>query len=78
MMIDQESALGGRAPSCGSVAWPVNVIVSPTFQVSVASGASTKAVGAELPAEIVMGALILEPPRWSVTLRRTVTVPAVL
>ena len=56
MMIDQLRAPGGRTPSCGSVACPENVIVSPTFQVSDrGAGVRTVAVGGALPAVMVIG-----------------------
>ena len=42
-------------PSCGSVACPVNAMVSLTFQVSVESGVSMMAVGGAAPAVIVIG-----------------------
>ena len=71
MMIDQESALGGSVPSWASVAWPEKFTTSPTFQVSDESGVSTVAVGGVFPTVTVMGALMSEPPRWSLTLRRT-------
>ncbi len=74
-MTCQESALGGSVPSCGSVAWPVKAIVSPTFHVSDEEGVSMKAVGAAAPAVTVIGALTAEAPRWSVTWRRAVKVP---
>src|SRR5919201_4436359 len=32
---DQSSLAAGTVPSCGSLAWPEKLIVSPTFQVSV-------------------------------------------
>ena len=66
------SWLAASVPSCGSVACPVNVMVSLTFQVSVESGVSMTAVGGAAPAVIVTGALMADPPRWSVTLRRAV------
>ena len=72
MITCHDSALGGSVPSCGSVACPENVMVSFTFHVSVESGVSMNAVGGAAPAVIVMGALMSEPPRWSVTLRRAV------
>ena len=59
MITCHESALGGSAPSCGSVAWPEKVMVSLTFQVSVERGESTNAVGGAAPAVIVMGALMV-------------------
>src|SRR5689334_15384315 len=68
------SAVAGNAPSCGSVAWPVKVIGSPTFQVNPVAGVSMTAVGPPAPA--VMGTVdVLLAPSVSVTLSRAVNVP---
>ncbi len=73
MMIDQESALGGSVPSCGSTPVPAKLIVSPTFHVNVDAGVVMVAAGAPLLGEIRIGLLMLLAPWLSVTLRRTVT-----
>ena len=63
MMIAQESSLGSRVPSSGSVASPEKAMTSPTFQVSVGSGVRMVAVGALLSTVTVTGSLISEPSR---------------
>jgi hypothetical protein len=67
----------GIVPSCASVAPPEKEIGSPTFQVSVDAGDEIVGTGAVLPASIVIGALTVEAPCESVTLRWTTYVPAV-
>src|SRR5919198_1726625 len=64
---DQSSLAAGTVPSCGSLAWPEKLIVSPTFQVSVGAGVSITAVGGELPAVIVTEAGSLTSPLLSGT-----------
>ena len=60
-----------------SVAWPVNGMRSPTFQVSVAAGVSMTGRGRESSTSTSRLAVPLIPP-GSVTRRRTVCVPEVV
>src|SRR5437867_9918395 len=48
----QASADGGSVPSCGSVACPEKLMVSPTDQVSESDGESITTAGGLLPAEM--------------------------
>src|SRR5450432_4669571 len=60
MSTTHESWLAASVPSSGSVAWPVNVMGTPTFHVKVDGGVSMTAVGAATPAVIVIGALMAD------------------
>lgn len=73
---DQESALAGSEPSCPSVAEPENEIVWPGRHWVVAEGVAMVAWGAVLASVlIVIGALVSDAPRLSVTRRRTSVAP---
>ena len=72
-----DSAEAGRLPSSASVAVPENEIGSPTFHLSVESGAWITGTGGELLTEMVI-ALEVVDARWlSVTRRRTLYEPGV-
>src|SRR5256885_3815279 len=73
----QLSAAAGSAPSCASVADPLNEIGSPTFQVSEAEGLEIIGTGGSLPALISFVAVSLAPS-MSVTCSPTWTFPAAL
>src|SRR6185312_8040501 len=75
MTSDQLSREAGSAPSCLSVAWPENGIVWPTVQCNEGVGESMTGTGAVFPAEIVIGALLVEAPSLSVTRRTALYVP---
>src|SRR5919198_5389766 len=71
-MIVQLSREAGSVPSSWSVALPEKLIGSPTFHVSVDAGEEIDGTGGVFPALIVIGALTLDAPLLSVTVRRTV------
>src|ERR687892_41225 len=71
---DHESADAPSVPCWASLAWPENVMTSPTFQVVLAAGVSITAAGGVLPAEIVTDDVPLAPD-GSVTRRPAVYVP---
>ena len=77
MITVHDIADGGRLPSWASVAAPENEIGSPTFQVSVGSGAWITGTGGELLAEMVIGLEVVDARWLSVTRRRTLYVPGV-
>jgi hypothetical protein len=73
----QVSAEAAKVPSCESVAWPENGILSPTFHVRFELGESITGVGGVLFTLMVSGALVVVAPWLSETRRRTVYVPGV-
>src|SRR5689334_21384616 len=73
----QDSALAGRFAPWPSVAWPLKLIVSPTFQVKLDAGVSITGNGRV--SSTTMGTLVVPvSPPGSVTLRPTVCVPLVV
>src|SRR5919198_5690210 len=71
-MIVQERREAGSVPSSWSVALPEKLIGSPTFHVSVDAGEEIDGTGGVFPGGVVIGALTLDAPLLSVTVRRTV------
>jgi hypothetical protein len=80
MITSQVSPEAGMVPSSASVALPEKAMLSPTFQVRLASGVLMVGCGGVVvePAVMVMGWLSPKPPRWSVTFRRVTKLPGVL
>ena len=69
---DQERAEPGSVPSSGSVAMPLKLTVSPTFQFRELEGDRIVAAGGALAFALIVTSSVSEAPWLSVTRRRAV------